>query len=132
MKLKKGSAAAKAYMAKIRAKRKTKTKAKTKPKQATFKPSFKKATKKKRKVSGVKSIGSNYTKYALNNYKHALEQYNQIKINLEALQKAYKDKIFVQKMGGNSYKLDLKRKIKIFKSMLVSQKKNLTILKKHL
>jgi len=54
MKLKKGSAAAKAYMAKIRSKRKTKTKT-TATKQATFKPSFKKkAAKKRAKVSGVK------------------------------------------------------------------------------
>ena len=52
MKLKKGSAAAKAYMAKIRAKRKTKVSG---TKKATFKPSFKKAAKKTGNHTDTKS-----------------------------------------------------------------------------
>ena len=52
MKLKKGSAAAKAYMAKIRAKRKTKVSG---TKKATFKPSLKKAAKKTGSHTDTKS-----------------------------------------------------------------------------
>lgn len=59
MKLKKGSAAAKAYMAKIRSKRKTKTTTKSKTKQATFKPSFKKKAAKKNTMFGsIQKINS--------------------------------------------------------------------------
>lgn len=69
MKLKKGSAAAKAFMAKIRAKRKTKTTTKRKTKQATFKPLFKKKAAKKKSAAPKKSNsflnGINQTKSAL-------------------------------------------------------------------
>ena len=90
MKLKKGSAAAKAYMAKIRAKRKTKVNG---PKKATFKPSFKKAAKKKSSAPKHKDTKSHNVNISvvsgISTAKTALKrQYENLQGRLLSLKKA--------------------------------------------
>lgn len=133
MKLKKGSAEARAFMAKIRAKRKKNTKAvvKTKP---TFKPSskkkaVKKTTAKKRVIGQTKDIG--HKKYAIENYKSASNGLLTMEQKLKILLSVYRDKEYL-KNNSSVNKSDVLKSIKYWRAQIANQKKYVSSLKKFL
>lgn len=127
MKLKKGSQAAKDYMAKIRAK-------KNKPKNATFKPSskkkaVKKTTAKKTVIGQTKDIG--HKKYAIENYKAASNGLLDMEQKLKILLSVYRDKEYL-KNNPSVNKSDVVKSIKYWRAQIANQKKYVSSLKKFL